>query len=93
MTKFITASMAATKLDRVMRKANEKNDRFIVQKPGQAPVVIVGIQDFIRTFGPEPKVLKTIGEQSKHKGTNNLTMREIDAEIAVYRREKRLARC
>jgi hypothetical protein len=48
----------------------------------------MGVKDFIDTFAPEPRVLKLIGEESKRKGKNKLTMRQIQAEIASYRRER-----
>jgi hypothetical protein len=35
------------------------------------------------------QVLREIREQSVINGTDNITMDEIDAEIAAYRREKR----
>jgi hypothetical protein len=38
----------------------------------------------------EPGVLAAIRAASKESGTDEITMREIDQEIAAYRREKRL---
>ena len=35
------------------------------------------------------QVLKEIREEAVQNGTNNLTMDEINAEIALYRKEKR----
>jgi hypothetical protein len=89
MTKAISTTRAAAQLDELIRKANRQKTRFIVGKPGEAAGVLVGIEDYIRTFAPEPKVLKVIGEQSKKKGTDKLTIRHIDREIAAYRKEKR----
>ncbi|MBZ5678260.1 MAG: type II toxin-antitoxin system Phd/YefM family antitoxin [Acidobacteriia bacterium] len=91
MTKVISTTKASAQLDQLIRKANRQKTRFMVGKPGEAAGVLVGIEDYIRTFAPEPKVLKMIGEQSKKKGTDKLTMRQIDREIAAYRKEKRTA--
>jgi hypothetical protein len=37
---------------------------------------------------PVPEVLKRIGEKSRQRGTDKLTMGEITEEIKAYRREK-----
>jgi hypothetical protein len=89
MTKVISTTKASAQLDQLIRKANQDKTRFIVGKPGEAAGVLVGMQDYIRTFAPEPAVLKLIGEQSKKKGTDKLIVRQIDREITAYRKEKR----
>jgi len=91
MTKVISTTKASAQLDQLIRRANRQKTRFIVGGPGEAAGVLVGMEDYIRTFAPEPQVLKVIGEQSKKKGTDKLTMRQIDREIAAYRKEKRTA--
>lgn len=89
MTKVVSALTARTQFGQIMRRANKESTRFIVDRRGEPLVVIMGIQDFIDTIAPEPEVLTLIGEGSKRKGTNKLTMRDIDAEIAAVRRAKR----
>ena len=37
--------------------------------------------------------MSALQEEAIQNGTSNMTMEEIDAEIAAYRREKREARC
>lgn len=72
-----------------MRRAKENNERFVVDRNGEPQVIIMSVNDFIRTIAPPPEVLEEIWAESKRKGLNKLTMREINAEIAAYRREKR----
>ena len=72
-----------------MKRATENDERFIVDKRGQPQVIIMSVNDYIKTIAPPPKVLQEIWADSKRKGTDKLTMREINAEIAAYRREKR----
>ena len=38
---------------------------------------------------PEPEVLRVIGEESKRKGTDKLTSRQIDQEIKAARAARR----
>jgi hypothetical protein len=71
-----------------MQRARENEERFVVDRRGEPQVVIMGIEDFIKTIAPEPAVLSAIRADSRRKGTNRLTMRQIDAEIAAYRREQ-----
>lgn len=91
MTKLITALHARTQFGAIMQKASKNKARFVVGKRGEPKVVIMGVSDFITTMAPEPEVLTLIGQASKRKGSDKLTMREIDAEIAVVRAEKRKA--
>ena len=89
MTKVISALTARTQLGQIMRRANRERARFVVGKRGEPQIVIMGIRDYIKIIAPEPEILRLIGEQSKRKGTDQLTMRQINAEIKAYRKEKR----
>jgi hypothetical protein len=71
-----------------MRRAIENEERFVVDRRGEPQVVIMGIEDFIKTIAPEPAVLRAIRSDARRKGTNKLSMRQIEAEIAAYRRER-----
>jgi hypothetical protein len=64
----------------------ENEERFVVDRRGEPQVVIMGIEDFVKTIAPEAAVISAIREDAKRKGTNRLTMRQIDSEIARYRR-------
>lgn len=89
MTKVISALTARTQFGQIMRRANRERERFVVGKRGEPQVVIMGIRDYINTIAPAPEILRLIGEESKRRGTDKLTMREINAEIKAYREEKR----
>ena len=47
-----------------------------------------GEQVSVRTVPASPEWLMTIQQDSRKKGTDRLTMEEIDAEIAAARRER-----
>ncbi len=89
MPKVVTALVARTQFGQIMRRAKTANERFVVDKRGEPQVIIMGIDDFLENMAPEPEVLAAIRAEAKRKGTDKLTMREIDREIATYRREKR----
>lgn len=89
MTKVVSALTARTQLGQIMKRATKNQERFVVDRRGEPQVVIMGINDFIKTIAPAPEVLEAIRVDAKRKGTNKLSMREIDVEIAAYRKEQR----
>ena len=48
-----------------------------------------GIRNYVRLAGPGTEVLRFIAEESKRKGTDKLTSRDIDQEIKAPRAAKR----
>jgi hypothetical protein len=52
-------------------------------------VVIISIQDFIRTAAPAPDWLDKAWRGAKRRGLDKLTSADIDGEIVAYRREKK----
>lgn len=89
MTKIVSALTARTQLGQIMERATTHQERFVVDRRGKPQVVIMGINDFIKTIAPPPVLLQAIRADAKRKGTNKITMREIDKEIAAYRKEQR----
>ncbi|PYP82745.1 MAG: prevent-host-death family protein [Blastocatellia bacterium AA13] len=89
MPNVISALTARTQFGQIMKRATENDERFMVDRRGQPQVIIMSVNDYIKTIAPPPKVLQEIWADSKRKGANKLTMRQINAEIAAYRREKR----
>jgi hypothetical protein len=47
----------------------------------------MNLDDYIDAIAPEPDWLRKIGDASKRRGTDKLTMREINVEIAAVRRQ------
>lgn len=74
---------------RIMSRASQKNERVLVERRGEPAVVDMCVKDHIDTIAPTPKWLEQIGAEAKRKGLNRLSMRQIDAEIADARRERR----
>jgi hypothetical protein len=69
-------------------RAVKHNDRFLVERNGEPAVLILSVTDFVKTLAPAPDWLKEIQDDARRKGLDNLTMDDIDAEIAVARRER-----
>ena len=88
--KIISALAARTQLGQIMRRARLENTRFVVDRRGEPQVVIMGIRDFLKNISPEPKVLAAIRASARKKGTDRLSLREINREIRAYRKERSL---
>lgn len=89
MTNVVSALTARTQFGQIMRRAKKNQERFVVDRRGEPQVVIMSLKDFIDTIAPAPQELKEIWAESKRKGTDKLTMRQIDAEIKTTRRQRK----
>ena len=88
MTNIVSALTARTQFGQIMKRASQKNERFVVDRRGEPKVIIMGIRDYINTIAPAPEWLKQIQAEARRKGLNKLTMRQINVEIAAVRRER-----
>ncbi len=89
MTNIVSALTARTQLGQIMQRATKNQERFVVDRRGEPQVVIMSVDDFIKTIAPEPSVLASIRSKSRLKGTAKLSMRTIDAEIRNSRQTSR----
>ncbi len=48
------------------------------------------VKDFSKAVAPEPSVMAAIRAEAKRNKKSTLTMRQIDREIAAFRRKRRL---
>ncbi len=60
-----------------------------IEKRGRQRAVLLSIRDYVRRVVPEPEVLRIIGKESKQKGTNKLSSRQIDQIIKAARKARR----
>lgn len=87
-TKFIDALSARTRFGELMEEAERGKTRFLVSRRGKPKVVILGVGDYFKNVIKQPKILTTIQMSAKKAGLDKITDREINAEIAAYRRSK-----
>jgi prevent-host-death family protein len=89
MNNVVSALTARTQLGQILKRVSKNNERFLVERRGDPQVIIMSVKDYIDTIAPTPDWLKEIGTEAKRKGLNKLSMRQIDAEIAAARRDRR----
>lgn len=88
MDRRIDAHIARTQFGQIMDLATKNNERFIVDRRGEPAVVIMSVQDFIRTAAPSPDWLEKAWSGAKRRGLDTLTSADIEAEITVHRRKQ-----
>jgi prevent-host-death family protein len=84
----VSALTARTQLGQILKRASEKDERFVVDRRNKPSVIIMSVRDYIRTIAPAPGAYRAIRQAAKKNGASTLTMREIDREIAAVRRER-----
>jgi prevent-host-death family protein len=89
MNRRVDAHLARTQFGQIMDRAVANNERFVVERRGEPAVVIMSVQDFIRTTAPPPDWLEKAWDGAKKRGLDKLSPSDINAEISAYRREKR----
>src|SRR5271170_1097316 len=87
----VSALAARTQFGQIMRRASQQQERFVVDKRGEPQVVIMGVRDFLKAVAPEPSIMAAIRSEATRNKKSTLTMRQIDREIAAFRRERRLS--
>lgn len=88
----VSTATARTQLDRMLDRVKKNQERFVIDKRGEPQAVLMSIEDFIRTIAPENQSIEAIRENARGKGVDKLSMRQINAEIAAYRKEQKTKR-
>jgi len=84
----VSALRARTNFGNLLRRVEDERRSLIIEKRGTPRAVLLSIRDYVRLAAPEPEVLRIIGEESKAKGTNNLSSQQIDRIIKDTRAKK-----
>jgi prevent-host-death family protein len=85
----LECTRAAKNIGKLLRRVEDEQRSLVIEKRGSPTAVLLSIRNYVRLVAPEPEVLRVIGEESKLKGTNNLSSRRIDQIIQNARAEKR----
>jgi prevent-host-death family protein len=84
----VSALRARTNFGSLLRQVEDERRSLVIEKRGTPRAVLLSIRDYLRLAAPEPEVLQIIGQESKAKGTNNLSSQEIDRIIRATRAKK-----
>jgi prevent-host-death family protein len=84
----VSALRARTNFGNLLRQVEDERCSLVIEKRGTPRAVLLSIRDYVRLAASEPEVLRVIGEESKAKGTDNLSPRQIDRIIRATRAKK-----
>ena len=87
MNNNISAVTARTQLGQILRRAEERDERFVVDRRGEPSVIIMSVKDYIRNIAPPTAAAAAIRADAKRKGTGGLSMADIDRVVASVRRQ------
>ncbi len=85
----VSALTARSGFGKLLRRVEDEHRSLVIEKRGTPRAVLLSIRDYVKLAAPEPEILRVIGEESKRKGTDKLTSREIDQEIKAARSARR----
>lgn len=84
----MSALHARSNFGKLLRRVADESRSLVIEKRGTPKAVLLSIRDYVRLAAPEPEVLRLIGEESRRKGTNALTSRQIDQVIKAARAQR-----
>jgi len=88
MTNVVSALTARTQLGQIIKRATQRNERFVVGRRGEPSVVIMSVSDYMKNFAPAPQELRAMQATARRTGMNTLTARQIDRVVSAVRKEK-----
>lgn len=81
----VPALRARTNFGVLLRRIEEEQRSLVIEKRGTPRAVLLSIRDYVRLAAPEPEVLRILGEESEAKGTDKLSLQQIDKIIRETR--------
>jgi prevent-host-death family protein len=88
MTNVVSALTARTQFGQIIKRATQKNERFVVGRRGEPSVVIMSMKDYMDTFAPAPQELRAMQATAKRTGANKLSPGQINKIVAAVRKEQ-----
>ena len=87
-TIVVSALRARANFGKLLRRVEDERRSLVIEERGSPIAVLLSIRDYVRLAAPEPEVLRIIGEESKRKGTDALTSRQIDQIVKTTRAQR-----
>lgn len=85
----VTALDARANFGKLLRRVEDEGRSLVIEKRGSPRAILLSIRDYVRLAAPEPEILRIIGNESRQKGTNKLSSKQIDNIIKATRSSKR----
>jgi prevent-host-death family protein len=89
----ISALRARANFGKILDDVDSQGRSLVIEKRGTPRAVLMSLREYVKLAAPEPEILRIIGEDAKRKGTNLLTLRQIDREIKAARAQRKKRSC
>jgi prevent-host-death family protein len=89
MTNVVSALTARTQFGQIIKRATQKNERFVVGRRGEPSVVIMSMKDYMDTFAPAPEELHAMQATARRTGANKLSPGQINKIVAAVREDQK----
>jgi len=86
--RIITALDARNNFGKLLQRVEDEGHSIVIEKRGSPRAVLLSIGAYVRLAAPEPEILRIIGENSKLRGTDRLSSRQIDQIIKAARGDR-----
>jgi prevent-host-death family protein len=87
-TLLIDALTARTRFGEIMEKATNEQTRFVVSRRGKAKVVIMSVEEYLRSIVKTPDILVKLQNDARKAGMDTISDEDIDTEIKAHRKSK-----
>lgn len=87
-TIIVSALRARTNFGKLLQRIEDEQRSLVIEKRGTPKAVLLSIRDYVRLASPEPEVLRVLGEESRRRGTDRVTSRQIDQVIRAARAQR-----
>lgn len=87
--RIVTALTARTQFGQILRRVHNEKEKFVIQKRGEAQAVILNVEEYLRLFAKPTAAVEAIRKEAKARGLDRITLREINREIKLARRDLR----
>jgi prevent-host-death family protein len=89
----VSALRARANFGRILDDIDSQGRSVVIEKRGTPRAVLLSLREYVKLAAPEPEILKVIAEHARKKGTNLLTLRQIDREIKAARAQRKKRSC
>lgn len=86
MTKLIDALTVRTRFGEIMETVEREEVRYVVSRRGKAKMVLMSVRDYLKNIVKKPNILVQLQMDAKKAGRDTISDKEIDTEIAAYRK-------
>jgi prevent-host-death family protein len=85
-TKLIDALTVRTRFGEIMETVEREQVRYVVSRRGKAKMVLMSVRDYLKNIVKKPNILVELQMDAKKAGRDTISDKEIDTEIAAYRK-------